>query len=68
MNFYIKNIEIILSKRIIIFGLMFVFSKKKFLKKFVDIFKERFMDYDVVYVVIFNKLVFIIDMKLLMMY
>lgn len=46
---------------------MFVFSKK-FLKKFVDIFKERFMDYDVVYVVIFNELVFIIDMKLLMMY
>lgn len=67
MNFYIKNIEIILSKRIIIFGLMFVFSKK-FLKKFVDIFKERFMDYDVVYVVIFNELVFIIDIKLLMMY
>lgn len=67
MNFYIKNIEIILSKRIGFFGLMFVFSKK-FLKKFVDIFKERFMDYDVVYVVIFNKFVFIIDMKLLMMY
>lgn len=67
MNFYIKNIEIILSKRIGFFGLMFVFSKK-FLNKFVDIFKERFMDYDVVYVVIFNELVFIIDMKLLMMY
>lgn len=67
MNFYIKNIEIILSKRIGFFGLMFVFSKK-FLKKFVDIFRERFMDYDVVYVVIFNELVFIIDMKLLMMY
>lgn len=54
MNFYIKNIEIILSKRIGFFGLMFVFSKK-FLKKFVDIFRERFMDYDVVYVVIFNE-------------
>lgn len=67
MNFYIKNIEIILSKRIGFFGLMFVFSKK-FLKKFVDIFKERFMDYDVVYVVIFNEVVFIIDIKLLMMY
>lgn len=68
MNLYTKNIETILSKRIIIFGLMFVSSKKKTLKKFADIFKERSMDYDVAYVATSNESVFTIDIKLSTMY
>lgn len=68
MNLYTKNIETILSKRIIIFGLMFVSSKKKPLKKFADIFKERSMDYDVAYVAASNESVFTIDIKLSTMY
>lgn len=69
MNLYTKNIETILSKRIIIFGLMFVSSKKKKpLKKFADIFRERSMDYDVAYVATSNESVFTIDIKLSTMY
>lgn len=67
MNLYTKNIETILSKRIIIFGLMFVSSKKP-LKNFADIFKERSMDYDVAYVATSNNSVFTIDIKLSTMY
>lgn len=67
MNLYTKNIETILSKRIGLFGLMFVSSKKP-LKKFADIFKERSMDYDVAYVATSNESVFTIDMKLSTMY
>lgn len=67
MNLYTKNIETILSKRIGLFGLMFVSSKKP-LNKFADIFKERSMDYDVAYVATSNESVFTIDMKLSTMY
>lgn len=67
MNLYTKNIETILSKRIIIFDLMFVSSKKP-LKTFADIFKERSMEYDVAYVATSNESVFTIDIKLSTMY
>lgn len=67
MNLYTKNIETILSKRIGLFGLMFVSSKKP-LKNFADIFKERSMDYDVAYVATSNNSVFTIDIKLSTMY